>query len=393
MTPQDIYLGLVHIMTSGVQSRFESLTEGAKYSRPFVTVTWPSSIMSKEEVLHATRYKNRTECNQRSKDGRHKKKVSAVFISLAVTNPAENTFLNSVSGPLHFPLFFLLIMSSCDNNAASRRNNNPWHENNNVGVHYLNHGDYAQAFQCFRSALANCNGEAEPSAGITYSCNAHQIAPSKVKHHWSNACLLRDAATTTAIRSSPQSHSDFNTHSTMIYTHGIPIFFSNHLKEEMKLAIIVFNLGLVFHLQALQDEEAGSSSSSSSSHDHLSTAWTLYQQASRLLSRTLQVGTTATSNPLPDLLMLALMNNKANLGLLLFRDQPNVMFQEELSLGQLIQYAWSVRESDTLYDSDDDDDDYSQWVLFMMKEQAKLFLFHAALSQILPNLVTTAAAA
>jgi hypothetical protein len=307
-----------------------------------------------------------------------------------------------------------------------------WQENN-LGVQCLNNGDYVQAFHCFRSALVHCKANLndfqqqqqsppqhetptpEQERGLflpPFTQRANHAQYQSLQEHACSqgCCCIRHAIATpenSPFINNNNNSSSSGTHSVngesinLIHTRAIPMvatttstvveptsrhffFFSNDPFQETNIcsAVIVFNLGLVFHLQALQNVNL------SFSHKYLIKALTLYQQAGQLLQGTLSLVSssssahffeTSTGNALVDLVIMAILNNSANLSLMLLESSSaHGLF------GQLIRFALSVRVSSALYRE-------SQWI-DPMNQRVDSFLFHAMFSQMY-NPTPSAAAA
>ena len=158
-------------------------------------------------------------------------------------------------------------LSSCY--CSSPRNGLFW-QANNIGVQCLNNGDYVQAFNCFRSALVHCKAglddilqqrdEIRPE-GSNPPPLQQQHTSSLTRGYCVEGGCIRHAIVT------PE-NSPFGESSTslMVHARAIPMvataivnndegcpgyyFFSTDPFQEKNIcsAVIVFNLGLVFHL-------------------------------------------------------------------------------------------------------------------------------------------------
>jgi hypothetical protein len=286
-----------------------------------------------------------------------------------------------------------------------------WQENN-LGVLSLESGDYARAFHLFRSALGYCKADLDDFQRSCYEANASIHGPSQqqalppqgpLSYSYCSEGCIRYGMTASSFTATPLGMDGGVNDESMIMIHAqaIPMiaiveqpptgtvavlnstshcchpryhFFSADPVQDKNIcsAVIIFNLGLVFHLHALRESAMGGRSSSLSQHRYLTKALRLYQQASRLLSGVLHFGT-PTGNALIDLVMLALINNSADLSLMLQLDQET----SKALFGQLLHCALSIRVSSARYRE-------SQWIE-PLNQCVESFLLNVMISRLNPS--------
>jgi hypothetical protein len=317
-------------------------------------------------------------------------------------------------------------------------------QQNNVGVDFLNSGDYVRAFHCFRSALINCkaddldelerssihpppvaplpdvhaaaNGATSnpaPPPAVLLGQQQQQMACSSSSAGSEEGCI-RNAVWTNENspfciggtvngesmmmihgRAIPMIAVDCTSHNSSIssssnevqspyyycYSPRCHFFSTNPLHDKhICSAVIVFNLGLVYHLQALGGRTG------SSHRQYLTRALSLYLQASGILSSLslLHLGRTSTGNALVDLVLLALINNSADLTrALLDHESSQALFQ------QLIQFAVSVRECYSARSAIVNS--HQQWMIAPLNQHVDSLLFHAMFSRMFPSATAPAA--
>lgn len=229
-------------------------------------------------------------------------------------------------------------------------------ERNNLGVDYFDGGDYSAAFRCFRESLVlfkirfqehQKQDQQTCHPGDTSSlstCHTHGTEPTRSIQplSCSDACMafVRHASPTC---STTQDHmQDSSTPCFVLHTQCIRLLPSfprvlstdPSLGDRLVSAILVFNCGLVFHVQG---QKRGSL-------HHIRKAFTLYQQAVALLQdpvyermslvpqNELSSRGKVTGNALLDLLYMAILNN---MGLILRCDLPDHA-KSRLLFGQLV---------------------------------------------------------
>ncbi len=258
---------------------------------------------------------------------------------------------------------------------------------NNQGVDHFEREEYSSAFRCFRQALVLFKtrfqeqqqqqpqqqgfSERDPAPHANANTNTKMNVEEKVPTVQPLSCAM--ACTALARQHSPSSSCK---EEQMIESSGAGFGFVLHtqcirllasfpgllasdslLEDRLVSGILVFNCGLVFHLQGQR----------TCSPEHLRKAFTLYQQAAALLQDQIhQASMTASShclrgkvtgNALVDLLCMAVLNN---MGLILrcdFLDHA----KSRRFFGQLVTYAHafqnsyapSLREDDRMQQEDD----------------------------------------
>lgn len=268
-------------------------------------------------------------------------------------------------------------------------------EHNNTGVDYFEAGDYSASFRCFRESLLlfkqRFQNQQEqqachPEGSSPLTCHAQaSIRPLSC----SDACmaLIRHKSPTCSdtqefIQDSCSSCPGFVLHTQCIRL--LPSFpgvlASDHtLGDRLVSAILVFNCGLVFHVQG---QKKGSL-------HHIRKAFTLYQQAVALLQDPVYDGSLfppqnelslrgkVTGNALLDLLHMAILNN---MGLILRCDLLDHS-KSRLLFGQLVACAHAFQKtyaSSPLTKSNEDKaNQHEQHCMYNIFAQVDEFLLNA----------------
>jgi tetratricopeptide (TPR) repeat protein len=206
-------------------------------------------------------------------------------------------------------------------------------EVNNLGASCIDNGNLSQAMRLFQSALqqvkekfaAACPQIQRPSGLVKDQKAVQPLLSLSMKQDFANpiapACKYYGDSTR------------------FIYTRGMQmpttpdVCFSQDIFEDGKIrsSIIVFNLGIVYHVKGLYD----------SSPAILNKAKYLYEQSYYLIVDTIRYYEgRSTGNAVIDLLFLALMNNLAQISVA-FLDYS----ESEVRFDMLIQYAFSFRSN------------------------------------------------
>ena len=234
-----------------------------------------------------------------------------------------------------------------------------WEDANNLGVHLLSSGDYSNALGLFRFALSMWKTEAAASSceqQQQHSTTQESTISTTGKSMLTRSCINKNFVPD----HSPNSYLEQVLPTTIhdsLHTRGIQLtiggdamvggshrryFFSTDTAQDSNIcsAAIVFNLALLFHLRGVQQQQI----CGGQDHQykaHLVKALSLYRQSYRLLSQGLgsHFYVRSTGNASLDLLIMALLNNKADLSLSLSdQEESKVMF------AQLIRFGISVRD-------------------------------------------------
>lgn len=238
-------------------------------------------------------------------------------------------------------------------------------EQNNTGVDYFEGGDYSAAFRSFRESLVLFKVRFQDQQQERQTCHASgtSSSPSTCHQHGteqrsiqplscSDACmaLVRHASPTCSTAQVRHMQESCSSPGFVLHTQCIRLLPSfpgvlstdPSLGDRLVSSILVFNCGLVFHVQG---QKRGSL-------HHIRKAFTLYQQAVALLQHPLYEMSLLPQNELPssrgkvtgnallDLLHMAILNN---MGLILRCDLLDHV-KSRLLFGQLVACAHAFQK-------------------------------------------------
>jgi hypothetical protein len=253
---------------------------------------------------------------------------------------------------------------------------------NNLGAVCIENGDLPQAMHFLRLAVQHVKTEvtsyprkqASPSDAGTGEQSRNSLSTSakqclSSQHAADNYFDNEDNVTDT--------HQQFGgAYNRFVYSRGMRMLtapgdcFSHDLVQDgtIRSAIVVYNLALVFHLKGFNKNEAL----------HLQKAKHLYEHSYQLLVDTIRpFGGGPTGNASVDLLVLALMNNLAEISLEMsgYYDDTRAMFEH------LLEFAVSTRSRE--YGEEE--------VSAFMEQESSYFLLNASILGLAPAAAAAAA--
>lgn len=186
---------------------------------------------------------------------------------------------------------------------------------NNRGAELLGAGDFVNARDLFRQALASLTVSARASLDAA-STGCDTTLP--------NQKFSIDSLPWSKNRLSVRMQSDSTIPDSAIYDQAIPVPLLEHstssltdynsddaFSQSLSSACCIFNLALIYHLRGTQMGSSNPTSQGANQRQHLLKAKSLYDKCSRLVF-SLGLGCYIGRHPVADLLSMAVLNNHAH---------------------------------------------------------------------------------
>ncbi len=184
---------------------------------------------------------------------------------------------------------------------------------NNRGAAFFNAGDFINARDLFRQALASLTVSARASldsanTGRNATCSQQELQ-----------ALPTDSLS--LYQTKQITRSDSNIPDTTIYNQAIPVpllarststyILDDAFSQSLSSACCIFNLALIYHLRGIQTKFSSPDQQGGNQRHHLLKAKSLYDKCSRLVF-SLGLGCYVGRHPIADLLSMAVLNNHAH---------------------------------------------------------------------------------